>query len=127
MAISIEPALPSQADEINACVEAAYQHYISRIGKPPGPMLENYADAIAHHEVYIAIGDEKTAISGVLLLKPGDEIFLLDSVAVHPGAQGQGLGSTMIKQGTRICDEQHMPAYLESKRKEPAALPAPRF
>ena len=28
--------------------------------------------------------------------------------------QGQGVGSALIKQGTRICDEQRAPAYLES-------------
>lgn len=28
--------------------------------------------------------------------------------------QGQGVGSTLLKQGIGICDEQRMPAYLES-------------
>lgn len=28
--------------------------------------------------------------------------------------QGRGIGSALIKQGTRICDREHMPAYLES-------------
>ena len=37
-------------------------------------------------------------------------------------AQGQGLGSAMLKQGTRICDEAHMPAYLESSNEKNVPL-----
>jgi len=39
---------------IQNCVEAAYQHYINRIGKPPGPMLDDYAEVIEHHKVFVA-------------------------------------------------------------------------
>lgn len=35
-------------------------------------------------------------------------------VGCRQDAQGKGVGSALLKQGTRICDEQHMPAYLES-------------
>lgn len=35
-------------------------------------------------------------------------------VGCRQQAQGQGVGSALLKQGTRICDEQRMPAYLES-------------
>jgi hypothetical protein len=34
------------APEIAACVNAAYRHYVERIGKPPGPMTEDYAKVI---------------------------------------------------------------------------------
>lgn len=45
---------------------------------------------------------------------PSDPHYHLVFVGCRKTAQGQGLGSAMLKQGTRLCDEQHMPAYLES-------------
>jgi hypothetical protein len=33
-------------EAVAACVGDAYRHYIERIGKPPGPMLEDYAEVI---------------------------------------------------------------------------------
>lgn len=37
----IRKALPSDAPGMKACVEAAYRHYVPRIGKAPGPMLDD--------------------------------------------------------------------------------------
>ncbi|RLQ22325.1 GNAT family N-acetyltransferase [Seongchinamella sediminis] len=45
---------------------------------------------------------------------PAEPHYHLVFVGCRKSAQGQGLGSAMLKQGTRICDEQTMPAYLES-------------
>lgn len=45
---------------------------------------------------------------------PADPHYHLVFVGCRKTAQGQGLGSAMLKQGTGVCDEQHMPAYLES-------------
>lgn len=38
----VRPAKPQDAPGIAACVCEAYVHYIERIGKQPGPMLEDY-------------------------------------------------------------------------------------
>ena len=48
---------------------------------------------------------------------PTEPHYHLVFVGCRKSAQGQGLGSAMLKQGTRICDEAHMPAYLESSNK----------
>ena len=45
---------------------------------------------------------------------PKEPHYHLVFVGCRKSEQGQGLGSAMLKQGTRICDEQHLPAYLES-------------
>ena len=45
---------------------------------------------------------------------PAEPHYHLVFVGCRRAAQGQGLGSAMLKQGTRICDQQHRPAYLES-------------
>jgi len=89
----IRKATLSDVFEIQLCAEAAYQHYIDRIGKPPGPMLDDYADVIQRHIVFVA---ETEKIIGVLVLIPNATGILLDNVAVHPDQQGKGLGKQLI-------------------------------
>ncbi|GJL80754.1 MAG: hypothetical protein DHS20C01_03880 [marine bacterium B5-7] len=84
----------SDAPSIQKCVEAAYHHYIVRIGKPPGPMLDDYGQAVQQHSVFIA---EFEQIVGVLVLVRTQTGFLLDNVAVHPEQQGKGLGKRLIQ------------------------------
>jgi ribosomal protein S18 acetylase RimI-like enzyme len=91
---SIRPARPTDADAIAACVAAAYAIYVTRMGKRPGPMLDDYAKVIAHHRVFVLVGAE---IAGVLvLIDQEDGGLLLDNVAIHPDVQGKGLGRRLI-------------------------------
>lgn len=83
------------APAIAACVDAAYRHYIPRIGKPPGPMLADYATAVQEREVWVAELDG--AIVGTLVLVPAGDHLLLDNIAVHPDSQGQGLGRMLLE------------------------------
>lgn len=46
--------------------------------------------------------------------RPRSPHFHLLFVGCPPASQGQGTGSALLKRGTRICDRQGMPAYLES-------------
>jgi hypothetical protein len=55
---------------------------VDRIGKPPGPMLEDYAQVIPPHRVFVA--DMEGAVVGVLVLRVTKDGFLLDNVAVDP-------------------------------------------
>ena len=43
----IRCARPEDADAIRQLVLDAYDHYIARMGKPPGPMLDDYDRRIA--------------------------------------------------------------------------------
>lgn len=45
---------------------------------------------------------------------PNEPHYHLLFVGCRQAAQGQGVGSALLKQGTRICDKHRMPAYLES-------------
>lgn len=45
---------------------------------------------------------------------PSEPHYHLVFIGARQGAQGQGVGSALIKQGTRLCDQRHLPAYLES-------------
>lgn len=94
-AVSLRAATQADAPLVSACVRAAYERYIERIGKPPASMLEDYARVIEQREVTVAVCSG--VIVGVLVLGEANEGFRLFSVAVHPSFQKQGLGRTLLR------------------------------
>lgn len=44
---------------------------------------------------------------------PQEPHYYLQFIGCRRGEQGRGIGAALLKQGTRICDERGMPAYLE--------------
>jgi ribosomal protein S18 acetylase RimI-like enzyme len=88
----IRPADAADLPAVQRIVAAAYTKYIARIGKPPGPMLDDYAALIRGHNVWV-IGQP---IRGAIVLLAEDDHLLLDNVAVDPAAQGQGVGRALI-------------------------------
>ena len=88
-------ALIADAGHIADCVGAAYAHYVPRMGKPPGPMLADYADVVSRHQVWLVRGAD-AGVDGVLVLIPQDGHLLLDNIAVHPRRQGSGLGRQLL-------------------------------
>ena len=56
-------------------VEQAYRHYIARIGKPPGPMLDDYAARVLEGVVWVL--EEGAAIAGIIVLVPTTNYLLL--------------------------------------------------
>ena len=91
----VRSATVADAGAVAACVNAAYRHYVERIGKAPGPMLEDYDQVITERQVLVA--DREGAILGVLVLAATEEGFLLDNVAVYPLYQGAGIGRALLE------------------------------
>ena len=75
-------------------VDEAYRHYIARIGKPPGPMLDNYAARALEGVVWVL--EEGAAVAGIIVLLPARDYLLLDNVAVSPARQRSGLGRRLL-------------------------------
>ena len=91
----IRPACPEDRAAVEAIVHAAYAVYIDRIGKPPGPMLDDYARLIADGLVSVS-EDASGTIAAIIVLVPQPDHLLLDNIAVRPDRQGQGLGRRLI-------------------------------
>ena len=87
-------ALPNEADLLRQLVKDAYSHYIERMGKAPGPMLDDYARRIADQQAWILEVDQ--VIAGLIVLEDDEGALLLDNVAVSPAVQGNGYGRTLI-------------------------------
>ena len=91
----IRPARAEDRGAVEAIVQAAYSVYIARIGKPPGPMLDDYAKRIADGVVSV-LGEADGAIVGLIVLLPKADHLLLDNIAVRPDRQRRGLGRALI-------------------------------
>jgi ribosomal protein S18 acetylase RimI-like enzyme len=82
------------APVVRDVVDAAYTHYIARIGKPPGPMLDDYGRRIADGQTWVI--EDAGRIVGVVVLEETQAGFVLDNVAVLPGCQGRGHGRALV-------------------------------
>jgi ribosomal protein S18 acetylase RimI-like enzyme len=90
--LSIRPATAADLTAIKALIDAAYAKYLTRMDKPPGPMLRDYGPSIEAGATWVA----GSPIIAVLTLYPRDDHLLIENVAVHPGAQGRGLGRDLL-------------------------------
>jgi len=91
----IRLALPHEAADVRDVVHAAYAHYIDRIGKPPGPMQDDYARRIADGQAWVL--EDAGDIVGVLVLEATEAGLLLDNIAVLPQCQGKGYGRALMQ------------------------------
>ena len=90
----IRAATAADIPAIADVVDQAYWHYIARIGKPPGPMLEGYVARVL--EDVVGVLEEWAAVAGIIVLLPMADYLLLDNVAVSTARQGLGLGRRLL-------------------------------
>jgi RNA polymerase sigma-70 factor (ECF subfamily) len=88
------PAVPGDADAIAALVEAAYGHYVERLGMRPGPMREDQARVVRERDVTVV--ECAGAIVAVLVLGSRPDGISIENVAVHPSRQGGGIGRALL-------------------------------
>jgi ribosomal protein S18 acetylase RimI-like enzyme len=91
----IRRARPEDREAVEAIVRDAYSIYIPRMGKPPGPMLDDYDVLIADGAVSVLEANDGL-IAAILVLLPKPDHLLLDNIAVRTDCQGQGLGRQLI-------------------------------
>ena len=92
--IRIRAATAADVPAIVDTVDRAYRHYIVRIGKPPGPMLDDYLARVSEDAVWVL--QDGPAIAGILVLLSAPEYLLLDNIAIAPELQGRGLGRRLL-------------------------------
>ncbi|MEV6400880.1 N-acetyltransferase [Streptomyces sp. NPDC051907] len=92
MSEDIRPATADDAAVVKAVTDAAYSHYIERIGVVPVPMEADHAADIAAGRVFV-VG---SPVRGLIVLTPHPGHLFIDSVAVHPDAHGTGLGRRLL-------------------------------
>jgi ribosomal protein S18 acetylase RimI-like enzyme len=90
----IRAALAADVKAVAQIVEDAYQRYIPRMGRPPGPMLDDYSARVSEGAVWVI--EEHATVVGILVLRPKPDHLLLDNIAVAPAHQGLGLGRRLL-------------------------------
>jgi GNAT superfamily N-acetyltransferase len=90
----IRAAMAADIPLIEQVVTASYGGYVARIGKPPGPMLDDYAAHVSAGRAWVleSAGD----VIGVLILASDGAHLLLDNVAVLPAHHGKGHGRALL-------------------------------
>jgi GNAT superfamily N-acetyltransferase len=91
----IRTAIAADRVTIETIVREAYSIYVDRIGKPPGPMLDDYGALIGAGAVSV-LAEPDGAIAAIIVLLPKPDHLLLDNIAVRQDRQGQGLGRRLI-------------------------------
>ena len=94
MTHDVRRAVTADRPAVEAIVEAAYSPYIPRIGRKPGPMLDDYGALIADGGVHVVVASG--LVQGILVLRPEQDAMLLDNIAIAPAAQGRGYGRIML-------------------------------
>lgn len=89
----IRPAEAADVPTVKAVTDAAFEHYIERIGQVPQPMERDHAANVAAGRVFVT-GDP---VVGLVVVEEHADHLYLDTIAVHPGAQGQGLGGRLLR------------------------------
>ena len=91
---TIRLADAGDAEAVARCVNAAFEPYIERIGKPPAPMLLDHPKLIRGGRVWVA--EHRGRLAGVLVQYETDAGFYIDTVAVSPSLQGTGVGRALL-------------------------------
>lgn len=99
----IRLAGPDDLRVVEAIVREAYSPYVSRIGREPGPMRDDYARLIEAGQVRVI--ERRGAVLGILVLVAQTDAMLLDNVAVAAAAQGLGLGGALLAFAERSAIE----------------------
>lgn len=121
--MTIRLARPEDVEAVRQIVRAAYGQYVARLGKPPGPMLDDYGQRVANEQAWVLENEGEP--TGVLILEDGDGGLLLDNLAVSPATQRRGHGRVLIafaEQEARRCGYAEIRLYTNPLMTENLAL-----
>ncbi|QEU70059.1 N-acetyltransferase [Streptomyces galilaeus] len=99
----IRPATQADVPAVKTVTDAAFRHYIERIGVVPQPMEADHAANVAAGKVFVT-GDPVIGLVVVEEFRRHEADgadrstghLLLDSIAVHPDAHGTGVGRRLL-------------------------------
>ncbi|MGW1805775.1 GNAT family N-acetyltransferase [Streptomyces sp. NPDC002078] len=89
----VRPAVAEDVPAVKAVTDAAYHHYIERIGVVPQPMEADHAANVAAGKVFVT----GTPVDGLVVIEAFADHLFLDSIAVRPGAHGTGVGRRLLR------------------------------
>ncbi|MDX3532417.1 GNAT family N-acetyltransferase [Streptomyces sp. ID05-39B] len=91
----IRPATQADVPAVKTVTDAAFRHYIERIGVVPQPMEADHAANVTAGKVFVT-GDPVIGLVVVEESRDRGAHLLLDTIAVHPDAHGTGVGRRLL-------------------------------
>jgi len=90
----LRAAQPADAGRLRDIATAAYGLYLSRMDRPPAPLLADYGALVAKGQVSVlAVGG---ALVGFFVAFPRAADYFVENVAVSPACQGAGHGRFLM-------------------------------
>ncbi|MGY8665149.1 GNAT family N-acetyltransferase [Bradyrhizobium sp. UFLA05-109] len=90
------------------------------------PGVKPAEDAIAsilHESVSLRVMADVNAMFGEMAAyHPRNPHWYLPTIGTEPDLRGRGIGSALMREALSRCDQEHMPAYLESSNPANAAF-----
>jgi GNAT superfamily N-acetyltransferase len=86
------PATAADLPAIREVVGTAYARYLSRMDRPPAPMLADYGAAVDAGQLWVT----GRPVTGLIELTEAGDALHVGNVAVRPGSQGTGLGRLLM-------------------------------
>jgi ribosomal protein S18 acetylase RimI-like enzyme len=90
---SLRRATAADLPAIKAIIDAAYAKYLTRMDKRPAPMFRDYGPSVEDGTTWVA----GSPITAVLTLYTREDHLLVENIAIHPDAQGRGLGRALME------------------------------
>ncbi len=93
-AIRLRPAGPADVPRVRAIAEAAYRPFVAEIGRPPAPMVADFAAAAGAGSLYVL--EEGEATLAYIHLYPKGDLLHIENLAVAPEARRRGLARRLL-------------------------------
>jgi ribosomal protein S18 acetylase RimI-like enzyme len=91
--LGVRRATADDLPAIRALINAAYARYLTRMDKPPAPMLRDYGPSVEAGTTWVT----GSPVTAVLTLYPREDHLYVENIAVDPSAQGRGLGRALME------------------------------
>ena len=91
--LPVRKATAADVPSVQSVIAAAYAKYLARMDRPPAPLLSDYAAAVEDGALWVT----GSPVTGVISLSHAGTSLLVENIAVHPAAQGTGLGRRLME------------------------------
>jgi ribosomal protein S18 acetylase RimI-like enzyme len=99
--MEIRPARLDEIDVLHGIVQRAYEMYVSRIGRRPAPMDDDYTALVKSGHVNVAVVCDEPV--GLIVEVPQADHLIVENVAVDPAQQGRGIGRALLAHADRAA------------------------
>lgn len=111
MNVYVQPAEPSDAEDIRNILQASYGEYQAalKLAEPPAALKETVEDILAAIEgqaVYVAVYNRMKTVGTIRVRKVTDEVCYISRFAVVPNWQEDGAGTALMDAAVEWCRAQ---------------------